>query len=101
MPHARGFDPGRRDPPETREREVPIDEDGHILRSIAEIVDERNLRCDDGALRDDSQSGEPPDCNQQLARHGDDGDAAGSSLKRADALAEPLRQAAFGLIAQP
>ena len=31
------LDPGRRDPPETRERKAPNDEDGRILQSIAEI----------------------------------------------------------------
>ena len=37
MPHARGVDPGLRDPPGTRERDAPNDEDGRILQSIAEI----------------------------------------------------------------
>jgi hypothetical protein len=35
MPHARGFDPGRHDPPETRERDAPNDEDGRALRLSA------------------------------------------------------------------
>jgi hypothetical protein len=33
---------------------APIDEDGHILRSIAEIIGDRNSRRDDGSFRHNS-----------------------------------------------
>jgi hypothetical protein len=46
-----------------------------------------------GALWHDSQSDKPPDRDQQLARHGDDGDTASSPLKGSDTLAEPLGHA--------
>ncbi len=72
MPHARGVDPGLRDPPGTRERDAPNDEDGRILQSIAEIADDRSSGCEDGALWHGAQSDESPDCDEQFAGHRDD-----------------------------
>jgi hypothetical protein len=42
-----------------------------------------------------------PDCDQELARQGDDCDAADSTLKRANTVPEPCRLAALWLVAKP
>src|SRR5271155_150024 len=56
---------------------------------------------DDRPLRCEAQRDEAPDCDQELARQGDDCDAADSTLKRANTVPEPCRMAALWLVAKP
>src|SRR6516225_5327365 len=53
------------------------------------------------ASRDHAGLQVAPQSNQELARHGDDRDAARSALEIADACLEPAAERAVGLIAQP
>lgn len=73
--------PTERDPPETRRQLAANDENGHASRTAGgDDSPTALLLCDDlNARRDDPSCHIAPDCNQQLARHGDDGDATGAS----------------------
>jgi hypothetical protein len=79
---------------------APNDEDGRVLQSIAGSTNDRSSGCEDGALRHDAHSDEPPECDEQFAGHRDDRDPPRAPLKFSDASAELLRQAALRLIAQ-
>src|ERR1700722_19981215 len=74
-----------------RGTDAPNDEDGRDLRLSAA---DRPLRCE-------AQRDEAPDCDQELARQGDDCDAADSTLKRANTVPKPCRVAALWLVAKP
>src|SRR5260370_40516065 len=104
LPHARGVAPARRDPPETRRRCATKEEDGRAPRIAAgeccrwqflsvyaaTVVSARiSVLC------------VAPERDQQLARHGHNGDPPCAPGQRADALAEPLCQLAARLVAKP
>ena len=65
------------------------------------IVGDGILCGDDRPFGCEAQRDEAPDCDQELARQGDDRDAAGSTLKRANTVSEPCREAALRLVAKP
>src|SRR5271166_4184992 len=111
MPHARGVAPVRRDPPETRWLLATNDEDGRAPRIAADgnaargnAVGLRGGACrrpDLDAVGHHAGLDVAPERDQQLSRHRHDGDPPRASLQRADALAEPCRERAVGLVAQP
>ena len=111
MPHARGAAPVRRDPPETRRHETAQNEDGRAPRIAAGGDRARgnpvSLCCDLGLRPElDTLWQHPsldvtPKRNQELSGHCHDGNPPRAPLERADALAEPCRERARGLIAQP
>jgi hypothetical protein len=66
------------------------------------LIDRRRNSCgDDRPFRCEAQRHEPPDCDQELARQGDNRDAAGSTVKRANTVPEPCREAALWLVPKP
>src|SRR6478752_46018 len=110
MPHARGVAPARRDPPETRRRCATKEENGRAPRiATGELpVAIPVCLCGDCCLRPDLGASRyypglcvAPERDQQLARHGHDGDPPCAPGQRADALAEPLCQLAARLVAKP
>jgi hypothetical protein len=86
-----------------RGTDAPNDEDGRDLRLSAadRSATEFYAASHDRPLRCEAQRDEAPDCYQELARQGDDRDAADSTLKRANTVPEPCREAALWLVAKP
>src|ERR1700733_6697822 len=89
--------------PLKRGTDAPNDEDGRDLRLSAadRSATEFYAASHDRPLRCEAQRDEAPDCDQELARQGDDCDAADSTLKRANTVPEPCRMAAPRLVAKP
>jgi hypothetical protein len=100
----------RRDPPETRWLLTTNEEDGRAPRIAAcgyvACGNPFNLRrgffCSDlDALRHHAGLDIAPKRDQQLSCHRHNGDPPGAPLQCADTFAEPYRERAVGLVAQP
>jgi len=74
-----------------------------VVLLVSPLVNQRRFLCcsERAAGWDLTRLGEAPEDDQQLARHRDDRDPAGSPLQLADALAEPGGEFASRLITQP
>src|SRR5580704_13461309 len=84
-----------------RGTDAPNDEDDRDLRLSAADRSATEFYAAMIAPSGEAQRDEAPDCDQELARQGDDCDAADSTLKRANTVPEPCRMAALWLVAKP
>src|SRR5258707_11390318 len=109
MPHARGV--ARRDgthlkrggvvPPKKKTVALPVSPPANAAGGNSYLCGDCCLRPDLGASRYHPRLCVAPERDQQLARHGHNGDPPCAPGQRADALAEPLCQLAARLVAKP